>query len=166
MRELGCLTFPSRTNDGMTSLSGPTLHQHVGTVRDIRNRTPSLRVLHRCGTIIVVVPTQTAPVAGTSWRTPLLTAGWRCNASGSYTGEAVNASLQEGHLRVVIPENDSPKEACGVFGVYAPGEDVARLTFYGLCALQHRGQESAGIATSNGKDFSVRTGRSLLPGLD
>src|SRR5215475_9527207 len=37
---------------------------------------------------------------------------------------------------------------CGVFGVYAPGHDVARLTYFGLFALQHRGQESAGIAVS------------------
>jgi amidophosphoribosyltransferase len=42
---------------------------------------------------------------------------------------------------------DRPREACGVFGIYAPGEDVARITFFGLYALQHRGQESAGIAT-------------------
>ncbi|MFC1929127.1 amidophosphoribosyltransferase [Chloroflexota bacterium] len=42
-------------------------------------------------------------------------------------------------------------ESCGVFGVYAPNEDVARLTFFALFALQHRGQESAGIATTNGK---------------
>ncbi len=62
----------------------------------------------------------------------------------------------------MIPENDNPREACGVFGVYGPGEDVARLTFYGLYALQHRGQESAGIATSNGKDFSLRTGMGLV----
>ncbi len=46
-------------------------------------------------------------------------------------------------------------ECCGVFGVYAPGEDVARLTFFALFALQHRGQESAGIATANGKRFQV-----------
>ena len=46
-------------------------------------------------------------------------------------------------------------ESCGVFGVYAPNEDVARLTFFALFALQHRGQESAGIATSNGKKLNV-----------
>jgi amidophosphoribosyltransferase len=42
---------------------------------------------------------------------------------------------------------DKPEEACGVFGVYAPGQEVAKLTYFGLYALQHRGQESAGIAT-------------------
>jgi len=46
--------------------------------------------------------------------------------------------------------DDSPKEECGVFGVYAPGEDVARLAYFALFALQHRGQESAGIAVSDG----------------
>ncbi len=44
---------------------------------------------------------------------------------------------------------DRPREKCGVFGIFAPGEDVGRLTFFGLQALQHRGQESAGIATSD-----------------
>ncbi len=48
-------------------------------------------------------------------------------------------------------ELDRPREACGVFGIYAPGADVARLTFFALYALQHRGQESAGIATSDGR---------------
>jgi len=62
----------------------------------------------------------------------------------------------------LLPESDNPREACGVFGVYSPGDDVARLTFYGLYALQHRGQESAGIATSNGEDFSLRTGMGLV----
>lgn len=47
-------------------------------------------------------------------------------------------------------EDESPHEECGVFGVYAPGEDVARLAYFGLFALQHRGQESAGIAVSDG----------------
>lgn len=45
------------------------------------------------------------------------------------------------------PSSDKPKEACGVFGIYAPEENVATLTYFGLYALQHRGQESAGIAT-------------------
>ena len=49
---------------------------------------------------------------------------------------------------------DALEEACGVFGVYAPGEDVARLTGYGLQALQHRGQESAGIAVGDGEHLS------------
>jgi amidophosphoribosyltransferase len=46
-------------------------------------------------------------------------------------------------------------DACGVVGIYAPGEDVARLTFYALYALQHRGQESAGIAISDGRSMVV-----------
>ncbi|MHA6512531.1 amidophosphoribosyltransferase [Tessaracoccus sp. Z1128] len=48
-----------------------------------------------------------------------------------------------------VPGYEGPKEECGVFGVWAPEEDVAQLTFFGLFALQHRGQESAGIAVSN-----------------
>ena len=44
-------------------------------------------------------------------------------------------------------------EACGVFGVYAPGHPVANLTYLGLYALQHRGQESCGIVTSNGGEL-------------
>ena len=49
----------------------------------------------------------------------------------------------------------SLREKCGIFGVYAPGEDVARLTFFGLHSLQHRGQESAGIATTDGDSISM-----------
>ncbi|MET9488381.1 MULTISPECIES: amidophosphoribosyltransferase [unclassified Nocardia] len=52
------------------------------------------------------------------------------------------------------PENE-PREECGVFGVWAPGEDVAKLTYYGLYALQHRGQEAAGIAVSDGSQVLV-----------
>ncbi len=48
------------------------------------------------------------------------------------------------------PSDRPPRDACGVFGVWAPGEDVAKLAYYGLYALQHRGQESAGIAVSDG----------------
>ena len=49
-------------------------------------------------------------------------------------------------------ESDSPREACGVVGVYAPGDDVANVVYFGLFALQHRGQESAGIATGDGRE--------------
>ena len=56
--------------------------------------------------------------------------------------------------------DDHPHDHCGVFGVWAPGEDVSRLTYFSLYALQHRGQQSAGIATSNGKgDLLVVTER-------
>ena len=50
---------------------------------------------------------------------------------------------------------ESPKEACGLFGVWAPSEDVAKLIFFGLYSLQHRGQESAGIAVSDGSGILV-----------
>ncbi len=48
-----------------------------------------------------------------------------------------------------------PRDACGVFGVWSPGEDVAKLAYYGLYSLQHRGQESAGIAVSDGSRIVV-----------
>lgn len=48
-------------------------------------------------------------------------------------------------------QKDSPKEECGVLGIFAPGEDVARMSFFGLFALQHRGQEAAGMAVSDGQ---------------
>lgn len=63
----------------------------------------------------------------------------------------------------VLPERpDKPEEACGVFGVYAPGEDVARLTYFGLHALQHRGQESAGIAVGDGETVMVTKNLGLV----
>ena len=57
---------------------------------------------------------------------------------------------------------DKPKEECGVFGIYAPDQEVARLTYYGLYALQHRGQESAGIAVSDGRSISLHKGMGLV----
>ena len=55
----------------------------------------------------------------------------------------------------LLPGEKGPQDACGVFGVWAPGEDVAKLTYYGLYALQHRGQESADIAASDGHRLLV-----------
>ncbi len=62
----------------------------------------------------------------------------------------------DGRLTAALdPQDQGPQDACGVFGVWAPGEDVAKLTYFGLYALQHRGQESAGIAVSNGRQILV-----------
>jgi len=58
--------------------------------------------------------------------------------------------------------DDSPKEECGVIGVFAPNEDVARMTFFGLFALQHRGQEAAGIAVADGQTMSAHKGVGLV----
>jgi len=69
------------------------------------------------------------------------------------------------HLPLVHPDpqpdrddpgaDPEPREECGVFGVWAPGEDVAKLTYFGLFALQHRGQEAAGMAVSDGRQVMV-----------
>ncbi|MEO6823046.1 MAG: amidophosphoribosyltransferase [Candidatus Nanopelagicales bacterium] len=61
--------------------------------------------------------------------------------------------MQRGDGRLnhdLSPHEKGPQDACGVFGVWAPGEEVAKLAYFGLYALQHRGQESAGIAVSDG----------------
>ena len=55
----------------------------------------------------------------------------------------------------ILPGEKGPQDQCGVFGVWAPGEEVAKLAYFGLYALQHRGQESAGIATSTGEKILV-----------
>ncbi len=58
--------------------------------------------------------------------------------------------------------DDGPRDECGVVGIYAPGEDVATLTYFGLFALQHRGQESAGIAASDGRRIVVHKDMGLV----
>lgn len=63
---------------------------------------------------------------------------------------------------VHVQPSDKQEEACGVFGVYAPKEDVAKLTYFGLYALQHRGQESAGIATFEGKQVHLYKNMGLV----
>ena len=62
-------------------------------------------------------------------------------------------------------DGDQPYEECGVFGIWAPGLDVARTAFFALYALQHRGQESAGIATTDGqRAFSIEHPREWAEG--
>ena len=78
--------------------------------------------------------------------TRLAPSGWRGNGRGACHHEHVPQAPLEAA--------ETPKEACGVFGVYAPGHHVAHLTYLGLFALQHRGQESAGMAVSDGQSSS------------
>jgi amidophosphoribosyltransferase len=61
------------------------------------------------------------------------------------------------------PDDQPPRDHCGVFGAWSPHEDVAKLAYYGLYALQHRGQESAGIAVSDGKRIVVYKDMGLVP---
>ena len=63
--------------------------------------------------------------------------------------------------RAAMQNPDYPKHYCGVFGIYGH-PNAAELTYFGLYALQHRGQESAGIATSDGKQFRVHKGMGLV----
>ena len=72
--------------------------------------------------------------------------------------------MRSGGPSATEPERDDGlKEACGVFGVYAPGQPVAHLTYLGLYALQHRGQESAGIAVADGRSITVVKDMGLVP---
>ncbi len=59
-------------------------------------------------------------------------------------------------------EDDHPHEECGVIGIFAPNEDVARMTFFGLYALQHRGQEAAGMAVADGQTMFTHKGVGLV----
>lgn len=79
-----------------------------------------------------------------------------CCISASKASAADKIGLLEDLREALVRAlTDRPRCECGVFGVYAPGQDVANLTYFGLYALQHRGQESAGIATSNGNELTV-----------
>jgi amidophosphoribosyltransferase len=72
-------------------------------------------------------------------------------------GDSVLNGLKESWLL-----EDKPREECGVFGVFGPGMDVAQLSCFGLYALQHRGQESAGIAVSDGKEIHLHKNMGLV----
>lgn len=69
---------------------------------------------------------------------------------------------QERMVSDPLSDDDHPREECGVFGVVAPGRDVSRLTFYALHALQHRGQESAGIAVRDENAVMVQRDLGLV----
>jgi amidophosphoribosyltransferase len=62
----------------------------------------------------------------------------------------------------LLDDRDGPRDECGVFGIVAPGREVARLTYFALYALQHRGQESAGIATSQGGHIMAMRDQGLV----
>ena len=61
-----------------------------------------------------------------------------------------------------VEASDKPEEACGVYGIYGSDVEAAKLAYFGLFALQHRGQESAGIATFDGDDFHVHKDMGLV----
>ncbi len=63
---------------------------------------------------------------------------------------------------MTIDDLSEPGEECGVFGVYAPGQQASQLTYFGLFALQHRGQESAGMAVSNGETTMISKDMGLV----
>ena len=85
---------------------------------------------------------------------PSLVVGFAGNRLTSRYHEAV--PLGDGRLNHDLdPHDRGPQDACGVFGVWAPDEEVAKLAYFGIYALQHRGQESAGIAVSKGRQIMV-----------
>ncbi len=84
----------------------------------------------------------------------------RCPRPDGDTAATANPDLSSHSFYADRP--DKPEEACGVFGLYAPGEDVAKLTYFGLYALQHRGQESAGIATFVGDQVHLHKEMGLV----
>jgi hypothetical protein len=83
-------------------------------------------------------------------------------ALSAYSASSTELIIEIGGLNVFEFGEDKPKEECGVFGIYAPEQEVARLTYYGLYALQHRGQESAGIAVSDGHTIDLHKGMGLV----
>ena len=72
--------------------------------------------------------------------------------SGALSAEPEHS---EGSAPVQVHLDETPGHECGVFGVYAPNQPVAHLSYLGLYAIQHRGQESAGIAVSDGQTITV-----------
>jgi amidophosphoribosyltransferase len=80
----------------------------------------------------------------------------------SHVSDPSHRRSAEGGADPVSADADHPREACGVFGVYGPGQPVAHLTYLGLFALQHRGQEAAGMAVSDGDTLTVVKDQGLV----
>jgi amidophosphoribosyltransferase len=83
---------------------------------------------------------------------------WAIGATGKFEQITGSDQVPRGDGRLtddLDPQERGPQDACGVFGVWAPEEEVAKLTYFGLFALQHRGQEAAGIAVSDGSGVVV-----------
>ena len=84
----------------------------------------------------------------------------------SLTGPVVPTATSASPVLLAYPapldDRDGPRDECGVFGIVAPGREVARLTYFALYALQHRGQESAGIATSQGGHIMAMRDQGLV----
>ena len=95
----------------------------------------------RAGTIETTA--HSAPPAPTAHVTPRAVPG---ALAGPYTGAVARGDGRLTHD--IDPQDVGPQDACGVFGVWAPGEEVAKLSYFGLYALQHRGQESAGVVSN------------------
>lgn len=95
---------------------------------------------------------------------PNLSDSSQVNAAEQPSEQSVNSSDNQEHQETIdiIASPDKPQEACGVFGIYAPDEGVAKLTYFGLFALQHRGQESAGIAIFDRQQMHVHKGMGLV----
>lgn len=89
-------------------------------------------------------------------------------SSAQFDPLSVSNSLEEDESHLTDLElvsdhgSDKQEEACGVFGIFAPGVEVSKLTYFGLFALQHRGQESAGIATFDGKTVHLHKEMGLV----
>ena len=86
------------------------------------------------------------------------TTGWPGFVSPPPPGASLATEPLEGDLE----RPDKPEEACGVFAVIAPEQAVANLTYFGLYALQHRGQESAGIAVFDGSRVRLHKDMGLV----
>ena len=81
------------------------------------------------------------------------------HATAAFEEDTFDEALE---FQQTLHAEDRPHEECGVFGIFAPGVDVARRTFFGIFALQHRGQESAGIAVTDGERMQVHTDMGLV----